>query len=148
MRDEKHLAWVRTLPCCVCTRSTAGEAHHDTQGRGMGQKADDTRTIPLCRMHHDGAQHYRGPFKGWDKHQMREWFEEKLIAVMAQKEEHMRLHELPMEDDELILAALMAHSVGLRKSMDCDPGLALTNKHRAIVAGRCDELAERIRGAT
>lgn len=86
VRDPKHLAWVRTLDCCHCARRSPSEAHHDTKERGMGQKADDTRTIPLCRSCHDGAQHYLGAFKFWDRDRMRAWFEAELAKVMALKE--------------------------------------------------------------
>ena len=53
-RSPKYLAWVRTLPCCICGRP-AGEAHH-IKGighmSGIGIKASDAMTMPLCREHH------------------------------------------------------------------------------------------------
>lgn len=54
VEDPAHLARVRSLPCCVCrlTQETPTEAHHIRQGVGMGQKASDRETIPLCAYHH------------------------------------------------------------------------------------------------
>ncbi|MGG4662954.1 DUF968 domain-containing protein [Providencia vermicola] len=52
--SEKYLRWVKSQPCCVCN-SIAHDAHHLIgygQG-GMGTKAHDLFTIPLCRIHHD-----------------------------------------------------------------------------------------------
>ncbi|MEQ4664380.1 DUF968 domain-containing protein, partial [Providencia rettgeri] len=51
--NDKYLQWVKSQPCCVCN-SIAHEAHHligHGQG-GMGTKAHDLFTIPLCRIHH------------------------------------------------------------------------------------------------
>lgn len=52
--NDKYLQWVKSQPCCVCN-SIAHDAHHLIgygQG-GMGTKAHDLFTIPLCRIHHD-----------------------------------------------------------------------------------------------
>lgn len=85
VRDKAHLAWVRTLDCCWCHRRGPSDPHHDTKERGMSQKADDTRTIPLCRRCHDAAQDFQGDFKLWDRERMRAWFEGELAKVMARK---------------------------------------------------------------
>jgi hypothetical protein len=50
-RNLKYLAWIRTLPCLVCERTTGIEAAH-TGPHGMAQKSPDTSAIPLCRRHH------------------------------------------------------------------------------------------------
>lgn len=48
--DDGKLAYVRSLPCCVCHKPGPSEAHHyPTKGAG----GDDSRTVPLCRIHHD-----------------------------------------------------------------------------------------------
>jgi hypothetical protein len=39
------------LPCCVCGFWPV-EVHHIRAGVGMGQKASDLETIPLCVWHH------------------------------------------------------------------------------------------------
>ncbi|MDI9738995.1 hypothetical protein [Acinetobacter baumannii] len=54
MRDAKRLAVIRKLPCVMCGR-TPVDAAHSNQGihnKGMGLKACDSKTIPLCRQHH------------------------------------------------------------------------------------------------
>jgi hypothetical protein len=57
-RDPKYLEHVRGRPCCICGALPPNDAHHFGP-RGMGQKADDRRTVPLCRIHHD-EWHTRG----------------------------------------------------------------------------------------
>ncbi|WP_430442356.1 DUF968 domain-containing protein [Providencia huaxiensis] len=62
--NDNYLKWVKSQPCCVCN-SIAHDAHHLIgygQG-GMGTKAHDLFTIPLCRVHHDELHH--DP-KGWE----------------------------------------------------------------------------------
>jgi hypothetical protein len=58
MRDAAYLAFVREQPCCVgrdgATKSWCDGpvvAHHHGP-RGMGQKTDDYRCVPLCDRHH------------------------------------------------------------------------------------------------
>lgn len=51
IRDEKHLAWIRTLPCSISHCRRRSEACH-TGGHGISQKAPDRRAIPLCPLHH------------------------------------------------------------------------------------------------
>lgn len=52
VRDPKHLAFIRSLPCIVCFRTRGIEAAHVGTGRGMGQKCSDLDTVPLCGIHH------------------------------------------------------------------------------------------------
>ena len=56
--SEKYLAFVRKLPCRVCSK-TAGVAHHLIgHGEGkMGGKASDMFTFPLCHDHHQRLHH-------------------------------------------------------------------------------------------
>ena len=65
--------YIRGLPCAVCDRPAPSEAHHHTGGRGRGQKADDRRTIPLCRVCHTDFHAACGFFKFYDKAARREW---------------------------------------------------------------------------
>jgi hypothetical protein len=57
-RDPDYLAWIRTLPCAVCSRVSGGAtvieaAHTNVLGpRGLGQKTTDFSAIPLCSGHH------------------------------------------------------------------------------------------------
>ena len=49
-RSPRYLAWVRTLPCCVCGRP-ADSAHHliGIWGMsGMGLKSPDSMVMPVC----------------------------------------------------------------------------------------------------
>jgi hypothetical protein len=54
--------------CCICKMPT--EIHHlvGFKYRGMGQKATDDNTIPLCVHHHRGSQgiHHLGT-RSWEK---------------------------------------------------------------------------------
>lgn len=50
-RSPLHLAFVRSLPCCICFRTFGVEAAHVGR-RGMSQKCSDLDTIPLCNLHH------------------------------------------------------------------------------------------------
>lgn len=68
MKDPKHLARVRKLPCSVCGAAGPSEAHHPRGyrwGCGMGKKAHDKYVIPLCRFHHH-AYHTMG-VDSWEK---------------------------------------------------------------------------------
>jgi len=50
-RSEAYLAWVRSLPCCVCGATTGIAAHHLVgmwQVSGMGLKASDSLAMPAC----------------------------------------------------------------------------------------------------
>jgi hypothetical protein len=49
--NPRDLAWIRTLTCLVCGRTTAIEAAH-TGPHGMAQKSPDISAIPLCVRHH------------------------------------------------------------------------------------------------
>jgi hypothetical protein len=58
--DAKHLAFVRTQPCCVCGSRRNVEAAHlrmacpaiGKESTGMQQKPHDMWTTPLCNYHH------------------------------------------------------------------------------------------------
>ena len=51
-RNKNYLSWVKTLPC-PCG-APADDAHHiiDAGFGGMGTKADDLLTFPVCRACH------------------------------------------------------------------------------------------------
>lgn len=62
--NDKYLQWVKSQPCCVCG-ATSDDAHHligHGQG-GVGTKAHDLFTIPLCRVHH--GELHKDP-NGWE----------------------------------------------------------------------------------
>lgn len=54
MRSQAYLDYVASLPCCGCGLP-ADEAHHMIGHgyKGMGTKAPDLFTLPLCRNCHD-----------------------------------------------------------------------------------------------
>lgn len=58
--SDDHLSCIRQLPCACCLKTPAGEAHHLKQDiggeRGMGLRATDRWTVPLCRLHHDEVE--------------------------------------------------------------------------------------------
>ena len=54
--DKKRLDKLVSLGCVVCKKEIMvfadAEIHHLRDGRGVGQKKDHSKTIPLCPMHH------------------------------------------------------------------------------------------------
>lgn len=86
--DPEYLAWVRTLPCCApsvtqCDSPPPQHPHHET-GAGMGMKAPDRRTMPLCWTHHRCFHDGMGPFAGWSTEERRRWQEERIAACLAE----------------------------------------------------------------
>jgi hypothetical protein len=71
-RDPAYLKRVRNLPCCSCGRQ-AFHAHHSTAGRGIGQKASDHESMPLCHPCHHDFHAGSGRFANWDRMKRREW---------------------------------------------------------------------------
>lgn len=70
-RDEKHLAWIRTLRCCICGKPGPDAAHiraasalHGKRETGGQEKPSDKWCVPLCREHHD-AQHKTNELLWW-----------------------------------------------------------------------------------
>lgn len=66
MRDNKHLSFVRTLPCCVCLRTDTVQAAHIRKGTdgGIGLKPSDCYVVPLCYECHS-RQHSKGEITFW-----------------------------------------------------------------------------------
>jgi hypothetical protein len=70
--SEKHLDFIRGLPCLVCQDNTSTEAAHirgasRRSGKrhvGKGEKPDDKWTVPLCGVHHR-EQHHVGESAFW-----------------------------------------------------------------------------------
>lgn len=62
-RSRAYLRFVASKPCMVdgCKAPAPSDPHHWGSTRGMSQKVDDTRTVPLCREHHD---YVHGPGAG------------------------------------------------------------------------------------
>lgn len=64
IRSAVYLAHVRERSCCICGKPGPSDPHHYGP-RGMGQKTDDLRTVPLCRGCHD-AFHATGACPPYD----------------------------------------------------------------------------------
>ncbi len=70
--DNKHLDFIRQLPCIICMDNTSTEAAHIRYAEpraakpqtGMGIKPDDAFTVPLCSEHHR-RQHCNGERTWW-----------------------------------------------------------------------------------
>lgn len=70
-RDDKHLAFIRSLKCCICGEPGPDPAHiraasavHGKREVGGAEKPSDKWTTPLCRKHHD-EQHASGNELAW-----------------------------------------------------------------------------------
>lgn len=59
-RSDAYLAYVRSKPCMFCGADAPSDPHH-VGSRGMGQKTDDLRCVPLCRRCHDA--YHRGDWR-------------------------------------------------------------------------------------
>ena len=76
LENEKHLKFIRKLPCCVCGEERTDKdraAHHllRTAEHGTGRRSDDDKAIPLCVPHHDAqfpdSLHHDGNETEWLK---------------------------------------------------------------------------------
>lgn len=81
LHDKQYLVWIATLPCIACypawfkidwpdRQQSPTEAAHVGVIRGLGQKASDRETVPLCGEHHrtgPKAHHVLGR-NFWDVH--------------------------------------------------------------------------------
>lgn len=62
-RDDAHLQWIRSLPCCVPGCTEAASAHHvrSAANSGVGLKPRDANAVPVCHRHH-----MEGHSRGWE----------------------------------------------------------------------------------
>jgi hypothetical protein len=59
-KDDRHLSFIRLLPCTICGDNTTVEAAHirypdpraAKRQTGKGERPDDKWTIPMCGNHH------------------------------------------------------------------------------------------------
>lgn len=72
--DPNHLAWIRTLPCCITGSMPVDPAHvryadpiYGKRETGKGEKPDDKWVVPLCRAKHD-EQHSMNERIFWARH--------------------------------------------------------------------------------
>lgn len=59
-QSQKHLDWLKTLPCIVTGVEPCGDAHHllgnlDGRPKGMGRTNRDKDAVPVIRAIHDQA---------------------------------------------------------------------------------------------
>lgn len=66
IEDRKHLAFIRSLTCCICGKPRPDPAHirsanaiYGKRETGGAEKPSDKWVVPLCREHHD-QQHAAG----------------------------------------------------------------------------------------
>lgn len=57
-------------------------SHHGS--RGMSQKTDDYRTIPLCWRHHHAEWGAKGALFGWPRSITDEWVNEQIICYLME----------------------------------------------------------------
>jgi len=82
--DPARKAFVKLFPCVVGGKKCPPcDPHHEIDGhgenrKGMGQTANDARTFPMCRGHHEDFHHGRGFCKGWSKEQRRTFQEQEI----------------------------------------------------------------------
>ena len=63
-----YLDRVAALGCIICGQPA--EIHHLREGMGMGQRAPDSRAIPLCPRHHRTGGHgvaYHAGRRAWEQ---------------------------------------------------------------------------------
>lgn len=73
MKSEKHLAFIRSLPCLVCGDDTGSDACHirysdasiGKVNPGISAKPGDEYTVPMCRTHHE-QQHKGSEKRFWE----------------------------------------------------------------------------------
>ncbi|HHH29077.1 MAG TPA: DUF968 domain-containing protein [Polyangiaceae bacterium] len=81
-RDAKYLEHVRSRPCCICLAAAPSDPHHFGP-RGLGQKTDDRRTVPLCRRCHD-RWHDHGAVEPYSRAETeREFYRAQVDALLA-----------------------------------------------------------------
>lgn len=65
--EKQHLDAVASLPCAVCSCHGV-HVHHQRTGIGMGRRATNFQTIPLCPEHHQGNTGIHGMGrKAWER---------------------------------------------------------------------------------
>ena len=73
--DDAHLKYIRGLPCLLCDDETTTESAHVRYGEGragkrltgLGERPDDSWTVPLCNKHH-ADQHTMNEKLFWNGH--------------------------------------------------------------------------------
>lgn len=72
-KSKKYLRWIKSLPCADCGRHGRSSAHHfksDLHLSGVGMRAPDQITIPLCpschmKFHNKESKTWREDQRAW-----------------------------------------------------------------------------------
>ena len=68
MNGREYMGKVAQLPCAICGVYGV-HVHHLRTGVGMGRRASDFDTMPLCPEHHQGMTGFHGMGrKAWERH--------------------------------------------------------------------------------
>ena len=73
VKDNKHLDYIRSLPCCICGEDTTVEAAHVRTASlehgklytGKAEKPSDKWAVPLCGRHHREQHDFGNELKWW-----------------------------------------------------------------------------------
>lgn len=66
--ERDHMDKVASLPCAICGIHGV-HVHHIRTGIGMGRRASNFDTLPLCPEHHQGMTGIHGMGrKAWERH--------------------------------------------------------------------------------
>lgn len=89
-RDNNRLKLIRNLPCVSCGHKAPSQACHSNfqeHGKGMGTKADDYYTIPLCHQCHISFDQYIDVNRHDAKRMFNEWHAqtELMLSVITQE---------------------------------------------------------------
>lgn len=57
--SKRHMGRIAQMPCALCGVSGV-HVHHIRTGIGMGRRASDFDTLPLCPEHHQGMTGIHG----------------------------------------------------------------------------------------
>lgn len=73
MTGREYMGKVAAIGCILCRQlgygPTPATVHHIRTGIGMGKRASDFDTIPLCPEHHQGMTGIHGMGrKAWERH--------------------------------------------------------------------------------
>lgn len=80
-RSEPYLAYVRRHPCMWCEAPGPSDPDH-VGPHGMAQKADDFRTVPMCRAHHE-ERHRRGRVMHYSRVETLSLIYQKQVTLMG-----------------------------------------------------------------
>lgn len=105
LRDEGYRRLVATLPCCWCAVIGHSQAAHANFGKGMGIKASDAETFPLCGPSGNNCHQHLDQGGQLIKAQRREY--EELWACHTR----MRLRQMAAGDADV--RKIVSRSIGL-----------------------------------